>query len=328
MEQQNLINDKILKVQNLAKYYQIKKSPLFGKKQFVKAVDGVSLDVRQSRTLGIVGESGSGKSTLAKTILMLTKATGGQVWFKGRNIFKMRPNEVRALRKEVQFIFQDPFSSLNPRMKVKDLILEPLVLHRVGTRKAREKKAAEMMEKVGLETDALSRYPHEFSGGQRQRIGIARALILNPSLILCDEAVSALDVSIQSQIINLLMQLQEEMGLTYMFISHDLSVIRHICDKVAVMYLGRIVEAGYADDIFNHPAHPYTKALLSANLSLNPEHRQKRIILKGEIPNAVDLPFGCRFHTRCRDRKEICRKEEPGLIDIENRHLVACQLFH
>lgn len=231
----------------------------------------------------------------------------------------MRPKELQRLRRDIQFIFQDPFSSLNPRMRVKELIIEPLALHRIGTRGTWEARAVEMIEKVGLKTDDFAKYPHEFSGGQRQRIGIARALILNPSFVLCDEAVSALDVSIQSQIINLLMQLQKDMGLTYMFIFHDLSVIRHISDRVAVMYLGKIFEIGDVFDIFNHPAHPYTIALLSANLSLDPDCRQKRIILEGELPNAIDLPSGCRFHTRCWDREKICRNQEPGLIDIGGR---------
>lgn len=318
----------ILKIRNLIKYYPVNNRKLFGKKQYIRAVDGVSLDIEEGSTLGIVGESGCGKSTMGKTILMLTKATSGNVWFKGQNILTMRSHELRDLRKDMQFIFQDPFSSLNPRMRVKELLVEPLAIHRIGTRETRKARAAELLEKVGLKTDDFSKYPHEFSGGQRQRIGIARALILNPSFVLCDEAVSALDVSIQSQIINLLMQLQKDMGLTYLFISHDLSVIRHISDRVAVMYLGKIVETGSVNDIFNHPVHPYTKALLSAKLSLDPDRKQKRIILEGELPGAMDIPTGCRFHTRCREREKTCRKQEPALIDIGGGHSVACQLFN
>ena len=328
MEQKNMHMDNILRVKNLSKYYSVKNKKLFKNKQYIKAVDNVSLDVKRSETLGIVGESGSGKSTMGKTILKLTEPTKGKVFFKGNNIFDMKKNELRNLRKDIQFIFQDPFSSLNPRMKIKDLIIEPLNFHNVGNKSTREKMAKKIIEKVGLNIDVFSKFPHEFSGGQRQRIGIARALILNPSFIICDEAVSALDVSTQSQIINLLMKLQKDMGLTYMFISHDLSVIKHISDRVAVMYLGKIVEIGRVDDIFNHPKHPYTKALLSANLSLDPTIKQKRIILKGEIPNAINLPNGCRFYTRCQDKRNICEKLESDLINIGNNHFVACQFYN
>ncbi len=323
----NISRDKILRVENLVKYFPIKSGRIFGTPSLVRAVDNISFEVSPGTTLGVVGESGSGKSTLGRTILMLTRATGGRVWFKGRNLFDTGPKELRALRKEMQFIFQDPFSSLNPRMKVQELLTEPLALHRVGNPKSREEAAQQMIEKVGLTSHAVSKFPHEFSGGQRQRICIARALILNPDFVLCDEAVSALDVSIQSQIINLLKGLQQDMGLTYMFISHDLSVIRHISDRVAVVYLGKLVEIGATAAVFNHPAHPYTRALLSASLSLDPGAQKKRILLKGEIPNAVNPPAGCRFHTRCPEKNERCRTVEPGLADTGDRHFAACHLF-
>jgi len=328
MKHNNIRTETLLRVENLSKYYSVKNKKLFAKKQYIKAVDNVCFDVKRSETLGIVGESGSGKSTMGKTILRLTKPTSGKVFFKGNNIFDMKKKELRNLRKDMQFIFQDPFSSLNPRMKIKDLIFEPLKFHNIGNKSTRDKMARKIVGKVGLDIDVFSKFPHEFSGGQRQRIGIARALILNPSFIICDEAVSSLDVSIQSQIINLLMQLQKDMGLTYMFISHDLSVIKHISDRVAVMYLGKIVEVGMVNDIFNHPKHPYTKALLSANLLLDPTIKKKRILLKGEIPNAINLPSGCRFHTRCWDKKNICEKLESNLINIGNNHFVACQLYN
>lgn len=320
--------DNILQVKNLTKLFPVKSGRVFGKGAVVRAVDGISFDVPFSSTLGVVGESGSGKSTLGRTILMLTKATAGSVRFKGLNLFDAPTSNLRQLRRQMQFIFQDPFSSLNPRMKIRELLTEPLVLQNIGSPGTREERAVQMIEKVGLGSHTFSKYPHEFSGGQRQRICIARALILNPDFVLCDEAVSALDVSVQSQILNLLMDLQKEIGLTYMFISHDLSVIRHISDRVAVIYLGKMVEIGQADDIFNRPAHPYTQALLSANLSLDPDAPPKKILLQGEIPNALNLPSGCRFHTRCQKEMPLCREEEPGLINIGNRHFVACQLFN
>jgi len=321
------MND-ILKVENLSKYFPVNSRRLFGRKNYIKAVDNVSFNIKRSKTLGIVGESGSGKSTLGKTILRLTEPTHGRVMFHGENIFSIKKNHLRELRKNIQLVFQDPFSSLNPRMKIKDLIMEPLYFHGIGTMADKEKLARDIMGKVGMEVDAFLKYPHEFSGGQRQRISIARALILNPDLIICDEAVSALDVSIQSQILNLLMKLQKEMGLTYMFISHDLSVIKHISDRVAVMYLGKIVEIGEVDEIFNHPKHPYTKALLSANLPLDPNIEQERIILKGEIPNAINLPNGCRFHPRCWKKRDICEALEPDLLDIGGKHAVSCHYFN
>lgn len=318
----------ILQVENLVKHFPVKTGKLFGKEEVIRAVDDISLTVSQASTLGVVGESGSGKSTMGRTILMLTEATAGSVMFKKKNLFTLEPAELRELRKQMQFIFQDPFSSLNPRMKVRELLTEPLALYKIGNRNSREDRAVEMINRVGLDTHAFSKYPHEFSGGQRQRICIARALILNPEFVICDEAVSALDVSVQSQILNLLTVLQKEMGLTYMFISHDLSVIRYVSDRVAVIYLGKLVEIGNADDVFNSPAHPYTQALLSANLSVDPDCSQKRILLEGEIPNALDLPSGCRFHTRCRNTMASCREKEPGLVHSGNGHYVACQLFN
>ncbi|MCT4507384.1 MAG: dipeptide ABC transporter ATP-binding protein [Tepidibacter sp.] len=317
-------DDIILKVNNLHKYFPIKEGIFSRVVNHVKAIDGVSFEVKRGETLGIVGESGCGKSTTGRAILRLLEATKGEVIFNGKNIYDISSDDLRKLRKEMQIVFQDPFASLNPRMKVGELIEEPLKLHGIGTKEERINKVNKIISVVGLNEYHLKKYPHEFSGGQRQRICIARALILNPKFIICDEPVSALDVSIQSQIINLLKDLQKEFDLTYMFISHDLSVVKHISDRVGVMYLGKMVELAPVDEIFNNPKHPYTKALLSAIPIPDPEVKRDKIILKGDVPNPINVPKGCRFHTRCPYKMDICAIEEPKFNDCGNGHFASC----
>jgi len=290
----------------------------------VKAVDGVSLEIRQGDTLGLVGESGCGKSTLGRLILRLEEPTGGDVLFRGESILGYGREKMRALRQQMQIIFQDPFSSLNPRKNVAHIVGEPLFVHGMINRHEREARVLELLHVVGLKRDQMRRYPHQFSGGQRQRIGVARALALNPKLIICDEAVSALDVSIQAQVINLLQDLQEEFGLTYLFVSHDLSVVEHISDRVAVMYLGKLVEMADSDSIYKTPLHPYTQALLSAAPVPNPRQKSNRTVLPGDVPSPINPPPGCRFHTRCLYAKDICSKEAPHLKEVRENHFVAC----
>jgi oligopeptide transport system ATP-binding protein len=315
----------LLKVEELKKYFPVKKKRLFERKKILKAVDGVSFEVYEGETLGLVGESGCGKTTLGRTILRLYEPTSGKVWFNGKDVSSLKGKELKEFRRNAQIIFQDPYASLNPRMKVKDIIEEPLIIHGF-TKEEREKIVEEIMIQVGLNPEHKFRYPHEFSGGQRQRISIGRTIALKPKLIVCDEPVSALDVSIQAQIINLLEELQEKFGLTYVFISHDLSVVRHISDRVAVMYLGKIVELADKKTIYEKAFHPYTLALLSAIPIPDPEKERsrKRIILKGDLPSPINLPPGCRFHTRCFKVQDRCRKEEPQLQEIESGHFVAC----
>ncbi|MGC7873389.1 ABC transporter ATP-binding protein [Desulfosporosinus sp. SYSU MS00001] len=313
----------ILRVRNLVKHFPFRGGMFSRGQGAVKAVDDVSFEVKKGETLGIVGESGCGKSTLGKMILRLLKPTRGSVLFEGIDLFALSNHESRTMSKDIQMVFQDPFASLNPRMKVGSLIGEPLKLLTRDTRAEMQKKILELLEKVGLNEGHLNKYPHEVSGGQRQRIGIARALILKPKLVVCDEPVSALDVSIQSQIINLLQDLQQEYGLTYLFISHDLSVIRHICDRVIVLYLGKIVEIGTVEEIFSKPQHPYTKALLAAIPVPDPEIKRETIILEGDVPNPSELLQGCRFNNRCPVKKEICQSIEPSLIS-SGTHAVAC----
>ncbi len=317
--------DVLLEVRNLTKYYPVTRGFIFQRQVgAVKAVDGVSFVIRRGETLGLVGESGCGKTTLGRVILRLQEPTAGETIFEGRDVFKLSKEEMRRLRRDMQIIFQDPYSSLNPRMTVGDIIGEPLEIHRLARGREKVRRVQELLEVVGLSPYHANRYPHEFSGGQRQRIGIARALAVHPKLIIADEPVSALDVSIQAQILNLLQELQREFGLTYLFIAHDLSVVKHISDRIAVMYLGRIVELADADELFSNPQHPYTEALLSAVPIPNPELRRERIILPGDVPSPVNPPSGCRFHTRCLYAQPSCRVEEPAFEDIGNGHFVAC----
>ncbi|PKG25342.1 ABC transporter ATP-binding protein [Niallia nealsonii] len=316
----------LLEIKGLKKYYDITKKWFSKERQYLKAVDGINLKVYTGETLGIVGESGCGKSTTGNAILRLIEATEGEILFEGKNLRDLSEKEMREQRKDIQMIFQDPFSSLNPRMKVFDIISEPLISHKIAKGKELKKRVEELMDVVGLSPSYAYRYPHEFSGGQRQRIGIARALALNPKLIICDEPVSALDVSIQAQILNLLTKLQRDYNLTYVFIAHGLPAIKHISDRVAVMYLGKVVELGTKEQLFQSPLHPYTKALLSAVPIPDPTYRDKKeqIILEGELPNPANPPIGCRFHTRCPYANEKCKMEEPVFIEHDSQHSVAC----
>lgn len=316
--------DVLLEVRDLKKHFPITGGLLSRTIGHVHAVDGVSFDVKKGETMGLVGESGCGKTTTGRAVLRLIEPTSGSVKFQGQDILKLNKRELRRLRREMQIIFQDPFGSLNPRMSVGEIIEEPLVIHQVGTRKEREQKVRTLLETVGLASYHIRRYPHEFSGGQRQRIGIARALALNPKLIVADEPVSALDVSIQSQILNLLEELQNEFGLTYLFIAHGLNVIRHISDRVGVMYLGVMVEISESKELYRKPLHPYTEALFSAIPIPNPAMKRERIILAGDVPSPVNPPSGCRFHTRCPIAQDVCKEQVPLLHDAGGGHLVAC----
>ncbi len=317
----------LVEVRNLKKFFPIRGHFLARSKLFVQAVAGVSLAIRRGETLGLVGESGCGKSTLGRLILRLEEPTEGEILFEGENILRFDAGRLRQMRRQMQIIFQDPYSSLNPRKTVGSIIEEPLLIHKIGSRKEREERVVHLMEVVGLRPEQINRYPHEFSGGQRQRIGIARALALNPKLIIADEPVSALDVSIQAQVLNLLEDLQEEFHLTYLFIAHDLSVVEHVSDRVAVMHLGRIAELAMSEDLYRNPKHPYTQALLSANPIPDPTVQRKRILLSGEVPSPIDPPPGCNFHTRCPYQFEPCPREAPPLKEIEPGHWVACYLY-
>ena len=314
----------LLSVQNLTKYFPITGGLFSRTVGHVKAVDGVSFDVKRGETLGLVGESGCGKTTTGRAVLRLIEPTSGNVYFEGKDIVKASKSELRNLRREMQIVFQDPFGSLNPRMSVGEIIEEPLAIHKIGNNQERQKRVRELLEVVGLAAYHIRHYPHEFSGGQRQRIGIARALALNPKLVVADEPVSALDVSIQSQILNLMEDLQREFGLTYLFIAHGLNVIRHISDRVGVMYLGVMMEIAESEEIYKHPLHPYTEALFSAIPIPNPAARRERIILQGDVPSPVNPPSGCRFHTRCPIAQEQCKVERPPLKESAPGHWVAC----
>lgn len=318
----------ILQVKNLRKHFPV--DGLFGKlgkkKGIVKAVDGVSFDLYEGETYGLVGESGCGKSTTGRTILRLLEPTEGEAIYQNKNIFEYNRAEMREIRKDLQMVFQDPYSSLNPRKRIGQTIEEPLIIHGIANANERTEMAMDILEKVGMRVDHYYRYPHELSGGQRQRIGLARALIVDPKIIVADEPVSALDVSIQSQVINLLQKLQNELKLTYLFIAHDISVVRHISDRIGVMYLGHLVEEASTDDLIEDPLHPYTKALLSAVPIPNPKHKKERIILKGDLPSPLNPPTGCVFHTRCPFAMDICKQQKPVMQEKKPGHKVACHL--
>lgn len=322
------MTDPILELKDLKVYFPTE-GGLFKKKKFVKAVDGITLDVYPHETLGLVGESGCGKSTTGRAIVKIYEPTAGQVLFEGKDITKLHGSELKSFKQNVQMIFQDPYASLNPRMTVGEIVREPMDIHGIyKTTEEREARVRELLELVGLKPDHIRRYPHEFSGGQRQRIGIARTLALNPKFIVCDEPISALDVSIQAQVINLLEQIQDEMGISYLFIAHDLSMVKHISDRIGVMYLGNLVELGGADEVYDTPLHPYTKALLSSVPIPDPKTARKRdrIVLEGELPSPIDPPSGCVFRTRCPQATERCALEKPILKDVGGRK-VACFLY-
>lgn len=315
----------LVQVQNLKMYFQTEGSFSLTKK-YIKAVDDVSFELFKGETFGLVGESGCGKSTLGRTMLGLNKPNAGKVIFEGEDIFSLNNKRMKEMRKKMQLIFQDPSASLNPRKTIGDILAEPFLIHKVGTKIERQTKINYLLDKVGLSAYHLSRYPHEMSGGQKQRVGIARALALNPKLIICDEPVSALDVSIQAQVINLLEDLQKEYDLTYLFISHNLSVIHHICDRVGVMYLGKLVETGNHEDIYRNTQHPYAKALISAIPHTDLDNPTERILLKGDVPSPANPPSGCRFHTRCPQVTDLCSQMEPPLKEVFAGHFAACHL--
>lgn len=321
------VTEELLVVKNLKKYYPITGGVLGGEIGVVKAVDDVSFTVNRGETLGLVGESGCGKSTTGRSLLRLIEPTAGEVYFDGVNVSALSIEEMRKMRRDMQIVFQDPFASLNPRHNIGKILEEPLIVHGMGSSAERKKRVQEMLEVVGLSSYHARRYPHQFSGGQRQRIGIARALMLNPKLIVADEPVSALDVSIQSQVLNLMQDLQRDLGLTYLFIAHDLSVVRHISDRVGVMYLGRIVELTSSAQLYSNPLHPYTKALLSAVPTPDPDAARERVILQGDVPSPANPPSGCTFHTRCPHVTDECRTTRPLFQDVGDGHFVACHLY-
>lgn len=316
----------LLEIRNLVKHYPLRRGLFSRLSGTLKAVDDVSFAVKKGETFGLVGESGCGKTTVARCSVRLIEPDSGEIIFDGRDILKLPQEEMRKIRRRMQMIFQDPYGSLNPRMRVKTIIEEPLVIHKIGTKQDRADQVADLMKMVGLDPEYRKRYPHEFSGGQRQRIGIARALALRPELIVADEPVSALDVSVQAQIINLLKELQEKLQLTFLFIAHDLSVVQHFSDRIAVMYLGKIVELASSTALFQQPYHPYTQLLLNSVPIPDPNARRKKEILKGEVPSPVNVPTGCRFHPRCPVAVEQCKSEEPQLRQITPDHWVACHV--
>lgn len=309
----------LIEVRDLVKHF-----PVEGSDDLVQAVDGVSFEIKAGETLGLVGESGCGKSTVGRCLIRLHEPTSGEVLFEGENIIGVEHARMQVLRREMQIIFQDPYASLNPRMTVRSIVSEPLKIHKIGNKAEQNERVSELLRSVGLDANYADRYPHEFSGGQRQRIGIARALALNPKLIICDEPVSALDVSVQAQVVNLLQQLQDNLGLTYLFISHGLAVVEHISDRVAVMYLGKIVEVCDAQELYENPQHPYTKALLSAIPVPDPRIKRERIVLKGDVPTPISPPSGCRFRTRCPIASDECSRIDPPMVEVAEDHFAAC----
>ena len=321
-------NNILLKIEGLKMYFPVRSGVMMRATGACKAVDGVNLTVRDGETVGLVGESGCGKSTLGKCIVRLLEPTGGGIEFQGRELTRLRRSELKPLRRDIQMIFQDPADSLNSRHTVGSMLEEPFIIHRIGTSAERRERVDELLLKVGLQPDAAHRFPFEFSGGQRQRIGIARAIALQPKLIICDEPVSALDVSIQSQVLNLLLELQREMGLSFLFIAHDLAVVKHMSDRIATMYLGKIVEFGEADEIYQHAKHPYTRALISAVPVPDPNNKSEKQVLKGDVPSPIDPPPGCPFHTRCPHAQDVCRTDPPSLRNTappdSPEHLVSC----
>jgi oligopeptide transport system ATP-binding protein len=319
-------NENLLEVRNLTKLFPVN-AGVFGEgADAVRAVDDISFVIRTGETFGLVGESGCGKSTTGRCILRLIEPTSGEVRFQGTDLLSLNSSKLREMRRDMQIIFQDPYSSLNPRMTVGEIIEEPLVVHRIDNRQTRRDRAFELLKLVGLEPEHASRYPHEFSGGQRQRIGIARALALNPKFIVCDEPVSALDVSVQAQVVNLLQDLQEKLGLTYLFISHGLSVVEHISTRVGIMYLGKLVEIANSREIFHNPVHPYTRALLSAIPIPDPDRHRERLPLSGDVPTAIAPPSGCRFRTRCPLAEASCAEEQPQMVEVSPDHFVSCMV--
>lgn len=317
----------LIEVKGLKKYFSIKQGLLKKTVQNVKAVDDLNFSIKKGEIFGLVGESGCGKTTTGRLLIRLIEPTEGQILFEGENLLGLSPKDLRLKRKDFQIVFQDPFASLNPRMTIGEIIEEPLVIYDQYNAKERKERVKELLKVVGLKEEHLKRYPHEFSGGQRQRIGIARSLALNPKLIVADEPVSALDVSIQSQVLNLLKELQKEFGLTYLFISHDLSVVKHLCDRIGVMYLGRMVELAPKKELYNEPLHPYTKSLLSAVPIPNPKLKRERVILSGDVPSPANPPSGCTFHTRCPEAMDICKTHRPEFQQVRDEHNVACHIY-